>query len=117
MKGGFMETTETGLDPPLQIMTLPMRDYNHVWSLVLLTHFCCPTEVWAAQPTTGEKPPPLDDHTFTKIDNHRAVVFGGYTGSSRVNDTYVLDMETWVWMCACLYTCLNGNPVQVHLLT
>ena len=57
--------------------------------------------VWALQPTTGEKPPPLDDHTFIKIDNHRAVVFGGYTGTSRVNDTYVLDMETWVWRCVC----------------
>ena len=53
--------------------------------------------VWVAQPTTGEKPPPLSGHTFTKIDHKRAVAFGGSTGS-RVNDTYVLDMETWVWM-------------------
>ena len=36
-------------------------------------------------------------HTFTKVDHHRAVIFGGFTGSTELNDTYVLDMETWVW--------------------
>ena len=55
------------------------------------------------QRTTGESPPPLAAHTFTKIDHHRAVVFGGYTGSIRENGTYVLDMETWVCRCMCLY--------------
>ena len=29
-------------------------------------------------------------------------MFGGYTGSYS-NDAYVLDMETWVWRCTCLY--------------
>ena len=67
-----------------------------------ITHFCSVTVhagVWTEQPTAGRKPPALRDHTFTKIDNHRAVVFGGDTESlmgSRTNDTYVLDMETWV---------------------
>ena len=58
-----------------------------------------PAGVWSAQPTTGEKPPPLESHSFTKIDQHRAVVFGGFTGNKETNDTYVLDMETWVWRC------------------
>lgn len=53
-------------------------------------------DMWSHQPTTGEQPPPVTLHTFTKIDNHRAVVFGGYAGKSRLNDTYVLDTETWV---------------------
>ena len=69
------------------------------------THFCSvtvPTGVWAVQMTTGESPPPLYYHTFTKIDHNRVVVFGGFAGSSS-NDTYVLDMETWVWRCMCLY--------------
>ena len=74
-----------------------------------LTHFCSvtvPAGVWAVQRTTGESPPPLSWHTFTKIDHHRAVVFGGYRylqGDIYLNDTYVLDMETWVWKCMCLY--------------
>ena len=64
-----------------------------------LTHFCSvtvPAEVWDIQKTSGESPPPLFNHTFTRIDHHRAVVFGGCAGSSWENDTYVLDMKTWV---------------------
>ena len=84
-----------------------------------LTHFCSvtvPAGVWAVQRTTGESPPPLALHTFTKIDHHRAVVFGGYNGNSRENKAYVLDMETWVWrcMCLCILICLfclcAGDP-------
>ena len=81
-----------------------------------LTHFCSvtfPAGVWAVQMTTGESPPPLSRHTFTKIDYHRAVVFGGYTGSSRLNDTYVLDMETWVWRCMCLYILINLSILYI----
>ena len=85
-----------------------------------LTHFCSvtvPAGVWAVQTTTGESPPPLSRHTFTKIDHHRAVVFGGYTGSSYLswlNDTYVLDMETWVCRCMCLYILINYFFYFVH---
>ena len=53
-------------------------------------------EVWTAQPTSGEKPPPLDGHSFIKIDHHKAVVFGGFTGKGYLDNTYILDMETWV---------------------
>jgi len=70
-----------------------------------LTHFYSVTVaagVWAVQRTTGESPPPLSLHTFTKIDHHRAVVFGGYPLGSRLNDTFVLDMETWVCMMVCI---------------
>jgi len=71
-----------------------------MWSsgLFRFTLLCCiadPAGVWTVQPTTGDKPPPLTGHTFTKIDHHRAAVFGGFFGN-RTNDTYMLDMETWV---------------------
>jgi len=39
----------------------------------------------------------MSHHTFTKIDHHRAVVIAGVTGWMPLNDTYVLDMQTWVW--------------------
>ena len=55
--------------------------------------------MWSAQLTTGKKPPPLCAHTFIKIDHHRAVVFGGSTGRVDNNDTYVLDLKTWVGRC------------------
>ena len=67
-----------------------------------MLHFVAADE-WSVQPTTGEKPPQLASHTFTKVDHHRAVVFGGHTGSSVINDAYVLDMKTWVRMCSCVH--------------
>ena len=85
-------------------MTTPAHKHSHICLFggsLRLIYFCSvtvPAGVWAVQPTTGQKPPPLSHHTFTMIDHHRAVMFGGYTGSSKVNDTYVLDMKTWVWI-------------------
>ena len=56
-----------------------------------------PTDTWTAQATTGEKPPALWGHTLTMVDQNRAVAFGGRDGSYVYhNDTYILDMETWV---------------------
>ena len=70
--------------------------------------------MWSVPHTTGEKPPPMARHTFTKVDHRRAVVFGGSLGGGKTNDTYVLDMETWVWrllgadICTCAY-CLSSH--------
>ena len=55
-----------------------------------------PADTWIAQATTGEKPPALWGHTLTKIDQHRAGLFGGFDGGRDHNDTFILDMETWV---------------------
>ena len=71
------------------------------------------TGVWSTPPTTGEKPPPLAWHTFTKIDHHRAVVFGGDDRSTIHNDAYVLDMETWVWKCM-ICMCIPSLSYCVH---
>ena len=38
----------------------------------------------------------MASHTFTMIDHHRAVVFGGRAESGKMNETFVLDMKTWV---------------------
>lgn len=71
-------------------------------------------EVWSAQRTTGQKPPAVESHSFVKIDSHRAVVFGGYTGKTNLNDTYVLDMDTWVCWHACSILQLNGGVVPAE---
>lgn len=78
-----------------------LASYNNMdvytLSYILIPPFLMlPPDTWSDQPATGEKPPPVSSHTFTKIDHHRAVVFGGFTGRSELDDTYVLDMETWV---------------------
>lgn len=49
-----------------------------------------------AQTVTGDEPPSLNGCTLTLIDQHTAVLFGGYDGHEYRNDTYLLDMEKWV---------------------
>ena len=66
--------------------------------------FIPPADLWSVQATTGDRPPALDGLTLTKIDRHRAALFGGLDGISFHNDTYVLDMATWVWGNLYVYT-------------
>ena len=67
--------------------------------------FIPPADLWSVQATTGDRPPALYGLTLTKIDQHRAALFGGSDGRNRQNnDTYVLDMATWVWGNLYVYT-------------
>ena len=75
---------------PLTWSTAPLK-------LAYLCSVTVPAGLWAVQLTVGERPPSLASHTFTKIDHHRAVLFGGDTTRSRTNDTYVLEIEILVW--------------------
>ena len=51
--------------------------------------------MWRYQATTGDKPPALSGHTLTIVTG-KGALFGGYDGGRRHNDTYILDLETWV---------------------
>ena len=52
---------------------------------------------WSTPATTGTPPPPCVDFTFTMVDGHRAVLFGGYQpDTGTVADAYIIDMEKWV---------------------
>ena len=73
-----------------------MKSFSHK-SQKLFCSVTVPAGEWSAQSTTGEAPPPIFGHTFTKISPSKAALFGGDNGRHKVNDTYVLDMETWVW--------------------
>lgn len=73
------------------------------------------TGVWLAQPTTGDRPPAMADHTFTKIDNTRAVVFGGSTWWKPLNDVYILDMDAWVCV-VCVCSCIRITFVHTKLI-
>lgn len=84
------------------------------------------TDEWTLQATTGLSPPALYGHTFTMIDHHRAVVFGGlgYGQLGYVNKTYLLDMDTWVWYLlinTCSYNIATNSKVVIkkdlHALT
>ncbi len=46
---------------------------------------------------SGECPPPCVDFSFTRVDQHRAIAFGGFQPEmGTTSDAYMLDMETWV---------------------
>ena len=54
---------------------------------------------WSSPTTTGPRPPPSSDFTFTAVNHHKAVYFGGnQPGRGAVNDTYVIDFDTMVHM-------------------
>ena len=78
------------------------------WDSTHSYHVCLPTEICTAQTTTGDEPPSLNGCTLTLIDQHKAVLFGGYDGHEYRNDTYLLDMEKWVYACYCSTDIYDG---------
>ena len=72
---------------------------------------------WSSPTTTGPRPPPCSNFTFTAVNHHKAVYFGGYQPGrgGRVNDTYVIDFETMVHMIRvhALAKCVDSsNSIQ-----
>lgn len=54
-------------------------------------------DLWESPVLTGSRPPPSDGFTFTSIDAHRAVIFGGILHNrSYVNDIYIIDFQKMV---------------------
>ena len=55
------------------------------------------TGKWYSPPTTGPRPPPCAYFSFTAINNHQAVLYGGYQpGHGKVSDCYLMDFESMV---------------------
>ena len=55
-------------------------------------------DMWIWPTVSGELPPPCIDSGLTRIDHHRALLFGGYGVKSMwiEPDVYVLDLQHWV---------------------
>ena len=52
---------------------------------------------WSSPNVSGTRPPPCAAFSFTMIDGHHAVLFGGYqTGIGKSNDAFILDLTTMV---------------------
>ena len=57
---------------------------------------------WSSPPTTGTRPPPSYFFSFTAINNHQAVFFGGNQPQHqdftdyKVNDCFLMDFESMV---------------------
>ena len=55
---------------------------------------------WSSPQTTGKRPPPCSNFSFTIVDDHRAVLFGGFQGGKgTTKDVYILDLRSMVsWL-------------------
>ena len=52
---------------------------------------------WSSPPVSGTRPPPCAGFSLTMVDDHRAILFGGYQpGRGKSNDVYVLDLSRMV---------------------
>ena len=62
---------------------------------------------WSLVKVTGAVPSPRISFSFNLVDEHRAVLFGGYNeNSGYLNDVYILDLDKMVSM---LVSVLNGG--------
>ena len=53
--------------------------------------------LWLAiPPVTGCVPPSSNYFSFTIMDDHQVILFGGFNGSEKFDDVYILDLTTWV---------------------
>lgn len=48
------------------------------------------------QDVKGKKPPPRANHS-SSIIKHNLYIFGGWDGSKRLNDLFVLSLKTYIW--------------------
>ena len=55
--------------------------------------------MWSSPPTTGSRPPPCASFTLTAVDSNRGVLFGGRTEHGRMNDVYIINVQTMVCLC------------------
>ncbi len=53
--------------------------------------------VWSSPGVSGTRPPPLAGFSFTVLDDHRAILFGGVNHREEaVNDAFILDVRRMV---------------------
>ena len=66
---------------------------------------------WSSPTTTGPRPPPCYFFSFTSINDHQAVLFGGNQPRNRVvNECYLMDFESMV----CSYREIVRNSVSLQ---
>ena len=71
---------------------------------------------WSSPTTTGPRPPPSSAFSFTAVNHHKAVYFGGYkAGRGDVDDVYIINFEAMVHMIRvhALAKCVDSsNSIQ-----
>ena len=59
--------------------------------------FCFKSGRWITPQISGRGPPPCAAFALTMADSCRAVLFGGRQVNKRVNDLYILHLDSWDW--------------------
>ena len=49
-----------------------------------------PAGEWSSPNFTGQPPPPCDSFTFTSVDERKAALFGGMSGSGAISDDLLI---------------------------
>ena len=77
------------------IMYVP---YVKFMSIVLKSLFFSPLDMWFRPTITGSPPPACHWCSLTRVDHHRAVLFGGKGKDNEriLPDVYILDANHWV---------------------
>jgi len=67
---------------------------------------------WSIPTTTGPRPPPCAEFSFTAISDHLALLFGGFQPGHGeiVNDCYVMNFETMV----CTEVFCTNSSIEVY---
>ena len=67
-----------------------------------------PSGTWSSSPASGTRPPPCAGFSFTMIDDHHAVLFGGSHApeGKKSNDVYVVDLSRMVSMVETEFVCV-----------
>lgn len=97
VKAGLMNYTPLTSKKVSDIIELKMVVLIIMHTFLFLVMFSL--DLWSPVNTSGSRPPPCSDFSFTMIDDHRAVLFGGMSGQSYCNHTFVLDLQTMVTVC------------------
>jgi hypothetical protein len=65
--------------------------------LMYMTLYIISAGVWSSPVVRGTRPPPCACFTLTSVDNHRAVLFGGFHPErGQISDIYLIDFSTMV---------------------
>ena len=80
--------------------------YSNSIVLICISGFLLGT--WSSPTVRGARPPPCHNFSFTKVDDHHAVLFGGWDQKNhrRTNDVYSLDLTRMVSYSLLAVACL-----------
>ena len=62
------------------------------YEIIMLSLHVSPGE-WSSPNITGQPPPPCSHFTLTQVDERRAALFGGISGSVTLSDLFVVELS------------------------